>query len=106
VWNYGRRGWFFRRLNRSWRHGAFAIPAVFVLAHAVAVAALPRLRLRTPVLLVAGAYVALVAWSALREARAARTNPWLVGTGIYLTHLTYGAGTIAGCLHGERRRDA
>ena len=44
------------------------------------------------------AYLTIVARSALREAYAARANPWTVALGIYLTHITYGFGTIVGWL--------
>jgi glycosyltransferase involved in cell wall biosynthesis len=103
VWSYGRfRGFFLRRLSTSWRDGVYAIPAAFVLAHGVLIAATVRPRLRAPVVLVAASYIGLVAWSARREARAAEANPWIVAAGIYLTHLTYGSGTITGWLRGER----
>jgi hypothetical protein len=55
-----------------------------VLAHAGLLAALTRPRLRPPAYLAAGTYVALIAWSALRAARAERASPWLVLVGIYL----------------------
>ena len=49
VWNYGRfRGFFLRRLSASPRYRVYAIPAAFVLAHAVLLAAYARWRLRTP----------------------------------------------------------
>ena len=103
VWSYGRfRGFFLRRLSDSRRDAVYAIPAAFVLAHGGMLAALMRPRLRASAFLAAGSYVALVAWSAVREGRAARVNPWLVAAGIYLTHLTYGSGTIVGWLRGER----
>jgi glycosyltransferase involved in cell wall biosynthesis len=101
VWKYGRfRGFFLRRFGRSPRQAVYAVPAAFVLAHAGLLAALVRPPLRRPAFLAAGTYTALVAWSAQREARAARTNPWLVGAGIYLTHLVYGCASIVGWLCG------
>ncbi len=106
VWSYGRfRGFFLRRLSTSRRNALYAVPAAFVLAHVVLPAALARPSLRRLATLTAGSYVALTAWSALREARAQRANPWLVAAGIYLTHLTYGSGTIAGWLCGVAKRD-
>ncbi len=106
VWSYGRfRGFFLRRYRRSWRDAAFAVPAAFVLAHAVVAAALLGPRSRRPALLALGAYAALVGASALREARAARANPGLVALGIYLTHVVYGAGCIAGWLRPDVARD-
>ena len=54
-------------------------------------------------LLLAGcAYAGLVTWSARREARIARADALLVGIGIYLTHLIYGAGSIVGWFRGRR----
>jgi GT2 family glycosyltransferase len=105
VWSYGRfRGFFLRRLSTSQHDGVYAIPAVFVLAHAGVLVALTRPRLRAPAYLAVGTYVALAGWSALRAARAERANPWAVLTGIYLTHVTYGAGTIVGWLRGDHSR--
>ena len=102
VWSYGRfRGFFLRRLSTSQHDGVYAIPAAFVLAHVALLAAVTRPRLRGAAYLAAGAYAALIGWSALRAARAERANPWLVLTGIYLTHLVYGAGTIVGWLRGD-----
>jgi glycosyltransferase involved in cell wall biosynthesis len=101
VWSYGRfRGFFLRRFGRSPRYFAHGIPAAFVLAHAGVLAALTRPCVRGPALATAGAYAALVAWSGLREGRAARANPWLVSAGIYLSHLVYGYASIVGWLLG------
>jgi glycosyltransferase involved in cell wall biosynthesis len=106
VWSYGVfRGVFLRRFARSRRNVAYAAPAAFVLAHAALLGALAVPRLRGPALAAIGAYVALLARSAVREARLANANPWLVGAGIYLTHVTYGSGSIAGWLRGECARD-
>jgi GT2 family glycosyltransferase len=97
VWNYGHfRGHFLHRLSTSRNDAVYAVPAAFVIAHAGLLAALTQPKLRAPALLAATGYAALVARSAVRAARAERANPWLVAAGIYLTHLTYGAGTIAG----------
>lgn len=105
VWSYGRfRGFFLRRYGRSPRYAPYAAPAAFLIAHAALFAGLTRSRWRGPALAVAGVYATLVAGSALREARAARANPWLVGAGIYLTHLVYGYASIVGWLRGARRR--
>jgi glycosyltransferase involved in cell wall biosynthesis len=101
VWSYGRfRGFFLRRYGRSPRYAPYAAPAAFLIAHAGLLAAILRSRSRRPALAVAGVYAALVAGSALREARAAGTNPWLVGAGIYLTHIVYGYASIVGWLRG------
>jgi glycosyltransferase involved in cell wall biosynthesis len=106
VWNYGRfRGFFLRHLSASPRYRVYAIPAAFVLAHGVLLVAYTRWRLRAPATLAAGSYLAVVAWSALREARAVAANPWLVALGIYLTHLTYGCASIVGWFYGVKRRD-
>jgi GT2 family glycosyltransferase len=105
VWAYGRfRGFFLRRLSVSRNDAIYAVPAVFVLGHAALLAVPVRPRLRVPVLLAAIAYGAAVAWSALRAARTERANPWLVVAGIYLTHVTYGLGTIVGWLRGDHSR--
>jgi cellulose synthase/poly-beta-1,6-N-acetylglucosamine synthase-like glycosyltransferase len=99
VWRYGVfRGSFLRRFGRWPRNAAYAAPAAFALAHAAAAGALTQPRLRAPVVLAAGAYALLVARSALHEAHLARANPWLVGAGIYLTHITYGSASIVGFL--------
>jgi GT2 family glycosyltransferase len=102
VWVYGRfRGFFLRRFARSPRDAVYAVPSAFVLAHAMLPALLARPRERVWVARAFAFYAGLVAWSALREGRAARANPLLVALGIYLTHLTYGAGFIAGALREE-----
>jgi GT2 family glycosyltransferase len=102
VWAYGRfRGFFLRRLSTSRSDVTYAVPATFVLGHALLLAALRRPRWRSVAGFIAGAYAALVAWEAVRTARAERADPWLVAAGIYLTHLTYGAGTIVGWLRGS-----
>ena len=106
VWSYGRfRGFFLRRFG-SPRSAAYLAPAAFVLAHAGLLAAIRRPRLRGPALAAAGAYAALVAWSVIREGRAAPANPWLVGAGIYLSHLVYGWASIVGWLAGVPERKA
>jgi GT2 family glycosyltransferase len=100
VWNYGRfRGHFLHRLSTARGDAVYAVPAAFVIAHAGLFAALTRPRLRAPALLAAAGYTALVGRAAVRAARQERANPWLVAAGIYLTHLTYGAGTIAGWIN-------
>jgi GT2 family glycosyltransferase len=105
VWRYGYfRGFFLRRLSTSRRDAIYAVPAAFVLAHAPVLAALRRPGPRVLALLAAGAYVTLVARSARRAAREERANPWLVAVGIYLTHVTYGSGTIVGWLRGDVMR--
>jgi GT2 family glycosyltransferase len=105
VWSYGRfRGFFLRRLSTSRHDAIYAVPAVFVLAHAAVLAAPLRPRLRAPALVGALGYGAIVAWSALRAAKAERANPWLVASGIYLTHMTYGLGTIVGWVRADHSR--
>jgi GT2 family glycosyltransferase len=101
VWAYGRfRGFYLRKLSTSRSDATYAVPAAFVLGHGLLLAALARRRWRLAAGLITGIYVALVAWEAVRGARAERADPWLVAAGIYLTHLTYGAGTIVGWLRG------
>jgi glycosyltransferase involved in cell wall biosynthesis len=96
VWSYGAfRGGFLRR-HGSRRNVAYAGPAAFIGAHFVLAGALTTPRLRLPAALAAAAYALLVARSARHEARVARANPWLVGAGIYLTHITYGTASIIG----------
>jgi glycosyltransferase involved in cell wall biosynthesis len=105
VWAYGRfRGFFLRRLSTSRSDATYAVPAAFVLGHGLLLAALAQPRWRFAAGFVVGVYAALVAWEAVRAARAERADPWLVAAGIYLTHLTYGAGTIVGWLRGSARR--
>ena len=104
VWSYGFfRGYFFRRIGREPRYAVFAVPVVFVLAHALLPIALVNRRARTAMLAASCAYSALVAISAEHEARTERVPPLPVALGIYLTHLTYGAATIAGWF-GDRAR--
>jgi GT2 family glycosyltransferase len=102
VWAYGRfRGFFLRRLSTSRSDATYAVPAAFVLGHALLLAALARPRWRFAGGFIVGAYAGLVAWEAVRSALAERADPWRVAAGIYLTHLTYGAGTIVGWLRGS-----
>jgi len=102
VWAYGRfRGFFLRRLSTSRGDAVYAVPAAFVLGHALLLAAFGQPRWRFATGFIVGLYAALVAWEAVRTARAERANSWLVALGVYLTHLTYGAGTIAGWLCGS-----
>lgn len=104
VWRYGFfRGGFARRDRPGWG-GAYAVPAAFVLAHPFVAIAIACRGTRRAGLLAASAYAVLAGFDALREARAARANPWIVAAGIYLTHLTYGAGSIAGFARGRRDR--
>lgn len=103
VWAYGRfRGHFYRRLRSSDDGGIYAVPALFVLAHAPVAAAAMRRPARVPALLAVLAYATVVLLDAGREARAARANPWITAAGIYLTHVCYGAATIAGWFCGPR----
>jgi glycosyltransferase involved in cell wall biosynthesis len=101
VWAYGRfRGFFLRRLSASRSDAAYAVPAAFVLGHGLLLGALGQRRWRFAAGFIIGLYAALVAWEAARAARTARADSLLVAVGIYLTHLTYGAGTIVGWLRG------
>jgi GT2 family glycosyltransferase len=101
VWAYGRfRGFFLRRLSTSRSDAAYAVPAAFVLGHGLLFAAIAQRRWRFAAGFIVGLYAALVAWEAVRAARAERASSWLVAAGIYLTHLTYGAGTLVGWLCG------
>lgn len=101
VWSYGRfRGHYLRRLSSARSDAVYAVPALFVLGHVSLPVALRRPQARAAALLAAGTYASMVAWSAIRAARTERTNPWLVAAGIYLTHLTYGSGTLAGWVGG------
>ncbi len=105
VWAYGRfRGFYLRRLSASAADGVYAVPAAFVLAHGALFLGLARSRVRLPAFFAIGAYATIVAATALREARTARANPWIVAIGIYLTHVIYGLGTIVGWLRYERAR--
>lgn len=107
VWRYGVfRGGFARCERPPRQGGAHAVPAAFVLAHPFVAAAIAWPRTRRAGLLAMSAYAALAGCDALREARAARANAWIVAAGIYLTHLTYGAGSIAGFVRGRRDRSA
>jgi GT2 family glycosyltransferase len=105
VWSYGRfRGFFLRRLSNSRSDAIYTVPALFVLAHAGLFAALTRPRLRVPAILAAAIYATLAVRSAVHEARKAQACPWTVSAGIYLTHLTYGGGTIVGWLRADHSR--
>lgn len=102
IWNYGRfRGDFLRRFDRSLGYAPYAVPAFFVLAHAIVLPLAARKRSRRVAGAAMGAYAVLVASSAVREARIARVNPFLVASGIYATHLTCGAATLVGWLRGR-----
>ena len=102
VWNYGRfRGHYLRRFDHSLGSAPYAVPALFVLAHAIVLPLAARKNSRAAAAAAIGAYALLVAGSALREARIARVNPLLVAAGMYATHLTYGGATIAGWLRGR-----
>jgi len=105
VWRYGLfRGGYVRRAAPPRLGGAHAVPAAFVLAHPLVAAAIAWPRTRRAGLLIAGTYAAVAGAEAVREGRAAGANPWLVAAGIYLTHLTYGAGSIAGFARSRRDR--
>jgi glycosyltransferase involved in cell wall biosynthesis len=105
VWRYAFfRGGFLRRDRHAGWDAAHAVPAAFVLAHPFVAAAIAWPRTRRAGLLAAGTYAMLAGLDAVREARAARANPATVAAGIYLTHLTYGAGSIAGFARSGRER--
>jgi GT2 family glycosyltransferase len=107
VWRYGLfRGAFTRRQPFAWTSAVYLVPAAFVIAHVPLAALVARRRTRRAALAAAAGYAALVAIDAVREGRAARANGWAVAAGIYLTHLAYGAGTIAGFVRSSvRARD-
>jgi hypothetical protein len=90
-------------VDHSLHNANYFAPSAFVLAHAFVLPMLARRRSRDAALLAIGTYAAAVTFSAVAESRAAKTNPLLVASGIYLTHLTYGAGTIAGWLRRRTR---
>ena len=104
VWAYGYfRGHFLHHVDHSPHTAAYFAPTAFVLAHGLVLPLLARRRGRNAALLAIGAYAAAVTVSAVAESRAAKTNPLFVATGIYLTHLTYGAATITGWLRWRAR---
>jgi GT2 family glycosyltransferase len=106
VWSYGLfRGHFLRHYHRSWRNAAYAVPSAFVLAHAVMLPLLAMRKTRRFADTMAGLYAGIVCASAIHESSIARTRPLLVAVGIYLTHLTYGAGVITGWLRKRARDD-
>jgi len=106
VWRYAFfRGRFVRRYGASRRNATYAVPAAFVLLHAMLGACGARPRTRPVAVAAAAAYGVLVAVAATRGARAADASAPLVAIGIYLTHVTYGVGSLLGFLRGERERD-
>jgi GT2 family glycosyltransferase len=106
VASYARfRGADVRRNGIAPGETAFLVPAAFVLAHVPLAAALAFGRTRRRAAGAAGLYVAAVAVSAVREARAVRANPWLVALGIYLSHIAYGWALIASWLRPDPAHD-
>jgi GT2 family glycosyltransferase len=98
VWNYAiHRGFFIKRFPDTSRNPQYCVPALFVAGNVTfALVPLASQPVRVTLLGLAGAYAILVGLEALRAQRAHAVNPLAVALGIYLTHLTYGAGFLAG----------
>jgi hypothetical protein len=98
VWNYAvHRGFFIKRFPETSRNPQYCVPALFVAGNvAFALAPLASPPVRMTLLGLAGTYAAFVGLEAWRAQRTHAVNPLAVAIGIYLTHLTYGTGFLAG----------
>jgi GT2 family glycosyltransferase len=103
VWNYAvHRGFIVKHVPAVARDLRFYLPAAFVAGNvACALGAFAPRAARRVLCGTAALYAGLVAWEAVRAGRRHRADPGTVALGIYLTHLTYGAGFISGLARGE-----
>ena len=107
VWNYAvARGHFIKAFPEMSRDPAYLVPLLFAAGNvALAVAPAAPAPVRRAAGVAAAGYLALVAWEAARAQRTNAVDPLKTALGIYLTHLTYGAGVAYG-LAGLLRRPA
>lgn len=103
VWNYAvHRGFIVKRVPAVARDVRFYLPSLFVAGNAAALAApFAPPPLRRLMLGLAGLYVVTVLLEAVRAGRRHGADPATVALGIYFTHLTYGAGFLAGLMRRE-----
>jgi GT2 family glycosyltransferase len=98
VWNYAvHRGFIVKAVPAIARDARFYLPSLFVVGNvACALAPVMPRAIRGLLFGVAGTYAVVLAREALRAGRRHDADPALVALGIYLTHLTYGAGLFSG----------
>jgi GT2 family glycosyltransferase len=103
VWNYAiHRGFIVKYVPAVARDARFYLPSLFFAGNiACALAAFAPRPVRHALLGFAGAYIVAVAFEARRAARRHNADPTTVALGIYLTHLTYGAGFLWGLTRRE-----
>ena len=106
VWNYAvHRGFFSKRYPETSFRPAYFVPSAFVMAN-IALFFLwplsPSVRAIAPYLIVL--YAAAVAWASVVSTRKHQASPFAVAAGIYLTHVTYGAGFLVGITRRELER--
>lgn len=103
VWGYAiHRGFIVKRVPAVARDVRFYLPSLFVAGNVAAgLAPLAPRPVRRVLAAFAVAYAALVAVEGLRAGRRHDADPATVALGIYLTHLTYGAGMLSGLVRRE-----
>jgi hypothetical protein len=74
----------------------YFVPSAFVVANVALLPALAFAPARGPVAVAAALYLVLLAGAVIAARGPLRRSRVLVGLGIYLTHLTYGLGFLAG----------
>jgi len=103
VWLYAiHRGFIVKHVPAVARDARFYLPSLFVVGNLACVLApfAPRAVRRTLAGLAVG-YAVTVALEGLRAGCRHRADPMTVALGIYLTHLTYGAGVLSGLARRE-----
>jgi glycosyltransferase involved in cell wall biosynthesis len=103
VWNYAlHRGFFAKRYPDTSLRPQYFVPSTFVVANVLALPALAFVP-ASRVLLggAAAAYATLIALSTLAARGEPAPSRRLLAVGIYLTHVTYGLGFIAGLARRE-----
>ncbi len=103
VWNYAvHRGFIVKAVPAIARDLRFYLPSLFVVGNvACALAPVMPRAIRGLLIGVGGTYAALLVREALRGGRRHDADPALIALGIYLTHLTYGAGFFSGLARRE-----
>jgi cellulose synthase/poly-beta-1,6-N-acetylglucosamine synthase-like glycosyltransferase len=102
VWNYAvHRGFFAKRYPETSLRPAYFVPSAFVVGNGLLALLWPFEPVRRVLLALAAFYVCAVVFSALWTRRTHSANPAIVSVGIYLTHLTYGAGFMLGLARPE-----
>lgn len=103
MWNYAiHRGFIVKYVPAVARDARFYLPSVFVAGNvACALAPFAPRAVRRTLFALAASYAAAVAFEAVRAGRRHNADPATVALGIYLTHLTYGAGFLSGFMRRE-----